>query len=673
MRTTSAPRPRVRSCQDRFAPRGTSSTRRSSRRRHRARRRPRRVSLGCSRDRRRTIMSASCHRARPSDRIPDQRFRAVSPVDALVRRRRSSLSLSSEAGAPPQRPARPPSGDGRSGTCPATCSGGCICSAHPPCQVRTRSMVGSSHSRSSAPHVTPSCLHFVAVATTVGHVVFGRDFAAAVELQGRGPRSVISERSTFVTWMMGNGVLGLAASAYSGLRVGSSPSAVPDISICMGSAPSRRGPRKSSIWWPGPPDGTRIGPALAFAPGSGRRVCPRLPDRALGSSGAGTGHRRRRQVEMRRSGGAHGRHPRDDLSTATAVALVALRLLVICASSVRPPPHGRAADALSTTQGANLWAGCRAWSMQSRGRRHLRPTPRTAEGRAGDHFTASQGLLLMLPDMCKIAGELTPASCTSRLARCATHALSIFGDHTDVIAAPRRTGSAMLSRLELQEAHDSPLVSQPRPCGPRSVPALLRRLPHVARRSPSRLSSTTTTSGALVAPQRARHRAPRPHAGAAPVLGARAEPRRVLPGARGGEPVLRRGARHACRRVDARFGRAHRSARTPRRLPRRPRRRPRRRADGVGRGWPSARPSTPWSSRRSASGCSPSACTGRSPPRSCSPRSRDRRRSRRARPRPRSGRRRRTAAPRRRASRLAGGRRAGSRVDRGRYGSLRRS
>jgi len=73
-------------------------------------------------------------------------------------------------------------------------------------------------------------------------------------------------------------------------------------------------------------------------------------------------------------------------------------------------------------------------------------------------FTASQGLLLMLPNMFKIAGELTPAVIHVAARSIATHALSIFGDHSDVMAA-RTTGWAMLCAGTVQEAADFSLVS----------------------------------------------------------------------------------------------------------------------------------------------------------------------------------------------------------------------
>ena len=72
-------------------------------------------------------------------------------------------------------------------------------------------------------------------------------------------------------------------------------------------------------------------------------------------------------------------------------------------------------------------------------------------------FTSSQGLLLMIPNMFKIAGELTPFCMHVAARTIATHALSIFGDHSDVMAA-RQTGFAMLSSFSVQQAHDMALV-----------------------------------------------------------------------------------------------------------------------------------------------------------------------------------------------------------------------
>ncbi len=74
-------------------------------------------------------------------------------------------------------------------------------------------------------------------------------------------------------------------------------------------------------------------------------------------------------------------------------------------------------------------------------------------------FTASQGLLLMIPNMFKIAGELTPATMHVTARTLATHALSIFGDHSDVMAC-RSTGWAMLCSNSVQEVADMALIAQ---------------------------------------------------------------------------------------------------------------------------------------------------------------------------------------------------------------------
>src|SRR3954468_20068074 len=73
-------------------------------------------------------------------------------------------------------------------------------------------------------------------------------------------------------------------------------------------------------------------------------------------------------------------------------------------------------------------------------------------------FTASQGLLLMIPNLYKIAGELTSFAMHVSARSLATHALSIFGDHSDVMAC-RQTGFALLASGSVQEAHDLACVA----------------------------------------------------------------------------------------------------------------------------------------------------------------------------------------------------------------------
>ena len=107
-------------------------------------------------------------------------------------------------------------------------------------------------------------------------------------------------------------------------------------------------------------------------------------------------------------------------------------------------------------------------------------------------FTASQGLLLMIPNMYKIAGELTSFCMHVSARTVATHALSIFGDHSDVMAC-RQTGFAMLASGSVQEAHDFALIGQRGDAAvARAVPALLRRLPHLARGVEDRAARPTT-------------------------------------------------------------------------------------------------------------------------------------------------------------------------------------
>src|ERR687889_1857827 len=74
-------------------------------------------------------------------------------------------------------------------------------------------------------------------------------------------------------------------------------------------------------------------------------------------------------------------------------------------------------------------------------------------------FTSAQGLLLMIPNMYKVAGELTPTVMHVAARALAAHALSIFGDHQDVMSV-RATGWAMLSSNSVQEVMDMALISQ---------------------------------------------------------------------------------------------------------------------------------------------------------------------------------------------------------------------
>jgi len=122
-------------------------------------------------------------------------------------------------------------------------------------------------------------------------------------------------------------------------------------------------------------------------------------------------------------------------------------------------PMGEAADAWSAEGRPNLWGGVpRVVEMQSEAGAAGALHGAVTSGVLGTTFTASQGLLLMLPDMYKIAGELTPAVIHVAARTVATHALSIFGDHSDVMGV-RASGFAMLASSSVQEAQDFALIA----------------------------------------------------------------------------------------------------------------------------------------------------------------------------------------------------------------------
>ena len=111
-------------------------------------------------------------------------------------------------------------------------------------------------------------------------------------------------------------------------------------------------------------------------------------------------------------------------------------------------------------------------------------------------FTASQGLLLMIPNMYKVAGELTAAVMHVAARSLAAQGLSIFGDHSDVMAV-RQTGFALLASASVQEAHDLALVAQAATLADAgAVRALLRRVPHLARAEHDRAALRRRRAGA---------------------------------------------------------------------------------------------------------------------------------------------------------------------------------
>ncbi|HET9656257.1 MAG TPA: pyruvate:ferredoxin (flavodoxin) oxidoreductase [Kineosporiaceae bacterium] len=122
-------------------------------------------------------------------------------------------------------------------------------------------------------------------------------------------------------------------------------------------------------------------------------------------------------------------------------------------------PMGEHADAWSAAGRTNIWGAVPdVVEMQSEAGAAGALHGAVQKGALGVTFTASQGLLLMLPNMYKIAGELTPTVLHVAARTIATHALSIFGDHSDVMSA-RMTGWAMLCASSVQEAQDMALVA----------------------------------------------------------------------------------------------------------------------------------------------------------------------------------------------------------------------
>ena len=115
---------------------------------------------------------------------------------------------------------------------------------------------------------------------------------------------------------------------------------------------------------------------------------------------------------------------------------------------------GELADEWSSQGKKNLWGVVPdVIEMQSEGGAAGAVHGALQAGALATTFTASQGLLLMIPNMYKIAGELTPFTMHVAARTVATHALSIFGDHSDVMAC-RQTGFAMLCSGSVQEAQD---------------------------------------------------------------------------------------------------------------------------------------------------------------------------------------------------------------------------
>jgi pyruvate-ferredoxin/flavodoxin oxidoreductase len=145
-----------------------------------------------------------------------------------------------------------------------------------------------------------------------------------------------------------------------------------------------------------------------------------------------------------------------------AVASVAYRTNeVIVIYPITPSsPMGEASDEWSAQRRKNVWDAIpNVTEMQSEAGAIGAVHGALQAGSLATTFTSSQGLLLMIPTMYKIAGELTCFAMHVAARTVATHALSIFGDHSDVMAC-RQTGFALLASTSVQEAHDFACISQ---------------------------------------------------------------------------------------------------------------------------------------------------------------------------------------------------------------------
>ncbi|HEY1207491.1 MAG: pyruvate:ferredoxin (flavodoxin) oxidoreductase [Bryobacteraceae bacterium] len=144
-----------------------------------------------------------------------------------------------------------------------------------------------------------------------------------------------------------------------------------------------------------------------------------------------------------------------------AAAYSAYHVSEVCAIYPITPssPMGEWADEWSAKGKANIWGAVpTVVEMQSEGGAAGALHGALQTGALATTFTASQGLLLMIPNMFKIAGELTSAVIHVTARTLATHALSIFGDHGDVMAC-RQTGFALLASNSVQEAMDFALLA----------------------------------------------------------------------------------------------------------------------------------------------------------------------------------------------------------------------
>ena len=243
-----------------------------------------------------------------------------------------------------------------------------------------------------------------------------------------------------------------------------------------------------------------------------------------------------------------------------AVAYVAYHVSEVAAIYPITPssPMGESSDAWASLGEKNIWGAVPdVIEMQSEGGAAGALHGALQAGALGTTFTSSQGLLLMIPNMYKIAGELTSAVIHVAARSVAAQALSIFGDHQDVMAT-RATGFAMLSSNSVQEAMDLALIAH--------AATLEARIPFLhffdgfrTSHEVSKIEELSLDDMRAMIDDESGARSSRPRADARSACAARlgAESRRVLPGPRGCKPLLPglpddRAERHGQVRADRR-------------------------------------------------------------------------------------------------------------------------
>ena len=148
-----------------------------------------------------------------------------------------------------------------------------------------------------------------------------------------------------------------------------------------------------------------------------------------------------------------------DGNTACAMSMYATNEVAVIYPITPSSPMAEMCDEWSSQGVKNIFGTTmQVIEMQSEGGASGALHGSLVAGSLSTTFTASQGLLLMIPNMYKIAGELLPCVINVSARALATHALSIFGDHSDVMAC-RQTGFAMMCSNNVQEAHDFATIS----------------------------------------------------------------------------------------------------------------------------------------------------------------------------------------------------------------------